>query len=294
MKRKFLIQEINRVAIVLFSATIYSLGVIWFISPAGLYSSGVTGVGQIICKIFSLTVDVEIPLGVLTFILNIPLFVYGFKKVSLRFALYSLLSVLIQSILMMGWIPEYTFGVDPLKNQLLFALIGGLVTGFGNGISLRYGTSTGGMDIIGQALSIHKGIPIGTFTMALNCIIAFLGGGVLSNAWEISMYTFIRIIISSIVLDKLHTAYNYVRLDIISTHVNEISSRIMNELGRGITLISVEGAYTHEIKKDALIILTSYELARAKKICKEVDPNVFIVIAPVKGLVGKFMKKTIM
>ena len=103
---------------------------------------------------------------------------------------------------MMGWIPEYTFGIDALENQLLFALIGGLVTGLANAVALRFGTSTGGLDIIAQALSIEKGISIGTFTMIFNCLIALVGGGVIANAWEISMYTFIRIIISSIVIDK--------------------------------------------------------------------------------------------
>ncbi len=195
---------------------------------------------------------------------------------------------------MMGWIPEYTFGIDALENQLLFALIGGLVTGLANAVALRFGTSTGGLDIIAQALSIEKGISIGTFTMIFNCLIALVGGGVIANAWEISMYTFIRIIISSIVIDKIHTAYNFVRLDIISDHVEDISQRIMSELKRGVTLMSVEGAYTHAQKRDAFVILTSYELARAKRRCMEADPNVFVIIAPAKGTIGRFVRKTIM
>lgn len=294
MKRKLVYQEAFRVGIVLFSATIYSLGVMWFITPAGLYSSGVTGIGQIVCNVIKMTIDVDIPLGVLTFLLNIPLFLYGFKKVSIRFALYSLLSVIIQSILMLGWLPIVTFGIDAKENVLLFALMGGLITGLGNGIALRFGTSTGGMDILGQSLSIHKGISMGIFSMILNCTIAIVGGGIISKVWEISMYTLIRIIISSIVLDKIHTAYNHVRLDIISTKINDIAQALMEQLGRGVTLTTVEGGYTHEVKKDAIIILTKYELARAKRICLAIDPNVFIVIAPVKGLVGKFVKRTIM
>ncbi|MDE5868139.1 MAG: YitT family protein, partial [Anaeroplasmataceae bacterium] len=180
------------------------------------------------------------------------------------------------------------------QNQLLFALIGGLGTGLSNGIALRFGTSTGGIDILAQALSIEKGISIGIFTMILNCIIALIGGGIISHAWEISMYTFIRIIISSIVVDKIHTAYNFVRLDIISDKVDEIADRLMQELGRGVTLISVEGGYTHTIKRDAFMIITSYELARAKKICIEVDPRVFVIIAPAKGTIGRFARRAIM
>ncbi len=296
MNKKVVLEESFHVSIVLVSAIVFSLGVMWFLTPAGLYAAGVTGLGQIIQKIILLCTDskVEIPLGVLTFLFNIPLFIFGWKKVSVRFAVYSLLSVIVQSIFMMGWIPVCDFGIVAMDNQLLYALIGGLVTGLANGVALRFGTSTGGLDIIAQAMSIEKGISIGTFTMVFNCIIALIGGGVLSNAWEISMYTFIRIIISSIVIDKIHTAYNFVRLDIISHHVDEISRRIMEELKRGVTLMSVEGAYTHSQNRDAFVILTSYELATAKKICMEVDPNVFVIIAPAKGTIGRFVRKTIM
>ncbi len=296
MNKKVVMEESFHVFIVLISAIVYSLGVMWFITPAGLYSSGITGFGQIISDIIILCTDgkVKIPLGVFTFLFNIPLFIIGYRKVSIRFAIYSLLSVIVQSLFMMGWIPEYTFGIDALENQLLFALIGGLVTGLANAVALRFGTSTGGLDIIEQALSIEKGISIGTFTMIFNCLIALVGGGVIANAWEISMYTFIRIIISSIVIDKIHTAYNFVRLDIISDHVEDISQRIMSELKRGVTLMSVEGAYTHAQKRDAFVILTSYELARAKRICMEADPNVFVIIAPAKGTIGRFVRKTIM
>lgn len=292
MKKKIVLEESFHALIVLISAVIFSLGVMWFLTPAGLYAAGVTGIGQIIQKLFMLG-NIDIPLGVLTFVLNIPLFIYGGKKVSLRFALYSFISVVIQSVFMMGWIPVYTFGINAMDNQLLFALIGGLVTGLGNGIALKFGTSTGGIDIVGQSLSIEKGISIGTFSMILNCIIALIGGGIISNAWEISMYTFIRIIISAVVVDKIHTAYNFVRLDIISDNVEKISEALMQELRRGVTLISVEGGYTHAKKQDAFIILTSYELARAKKICTSIDPHVFIVICPAKGTVGRFIRKTI-
>ena len=296
LNKKMVLEESFHVFIVLVSALVYSLGVIWFITPAGLYSSGMTGLGQIISDIISLCTGgkVKIPLGVFTLVLNVPLFVYGWKKVSIRFAIYSLLSVVVQSIIMMGWIPVYTFGINAKENQLLFALIGGLVTGLANGIALRFGTSTGGLDIIGQALSIEKGISIGMITMSFNCLIALIGGGVIAGAWEISMYTFIRIIISSIVVDKIHTAYNFIRLDIISDHVDEISTRIMEELKHGVTLLTVEGAYTHKQKKDAFVILTKYELTRARKICLEVDPDVFVIIAPAKGTIGRYVRKTIM
>lgn len=294
MNKKIIKEESFHIFIVLISATVYSMGVMWFLTPAKLYASGVTGLGQIIQQIFLIFIDFEIPLGALTFVLNVPLFIYGFKKVSKRFALYSLLSVIVQSLLMVGWIPTYTFGINALDNQLLFALIGGLITGVGNGVALRYGTSTGGLDIVAQSLAIEKGISIGIFTMILNCLIALVGGGFILGDWQISMYTFLRIIINSLVIDKIHTSYGYIRLDIISENVTEIADSLMKELGRGVTLISVEGGYSHQSKKDAFIIISRYELGAAKRICLGIDPNVFIIIAPARGTVGRFKRKAIM
>ena len=142
--------------------------------------------------------------------------------------------------------------------------------------------------------AIEKGTSIGIFTMIFNIFIAVFGGGILFGSWEVSMYTLIRIIITSMVIDRVHTSYNYVRLDIISENVKDIASRLMEELGRGVTLMNVEGAYTHKQKQDAFIIITRYELAKAKRICLECDPKVFIIIAPARGTVGRFIKKAIM
>lgn len=292
--RKKILGEGFHVFIVLLCATIYSFAVMWFLTPAGLYAAGITGLAQIISQVLHVFAKFNLPSGILVFIFNVPLFIFGWKRVSKRFSIYSLLFVVVQSILMLDWIPVYTFGMDPKTNGLLFAIIGGLAAGVANGVALRFGTSTGGIDILGQVLSIEKGISIGIFTMMFNVLIAVLGGGILFGDWQISMYTLIRIIISSLVIDRIHTAYNCVRLDIISVNVKEIADRLMKELGRGVTLMNVEGAYTGQKKQDAFMIITSYELARAKRICLECDPSVFIVIAPAKGTVGRFVKKTIM
>lgn len=292
--RKKLLNEGFHVGIVLVCATVYSLAVMWFLTPAGLYAAGITGLAQILVRILEVFANFKLPSGILVFVFNVPLFIYGWKRVSKRFSIYSLLFVVVQSLLMMDWIPTFTFGMEPKENGLLFAIIGGLIAGVANGVALRFGTSTGGIDILGQVLSIEKGISIGIFTMVFNVFIAVLGGGILFGNWLVSMHTLIRIIISSLVIDRIHTSYNYIRLDIISVNVQDISNRLMTELGRGVTLMNVEGAYTHQPKQDAFIIITRYELARAKKICLECDPNVFIIIAPAKGTVGRFVKKTIM
>lgn len=291
MNKKQVVDDCGRIFIVIVSSAIYALGVIWFLEPAGLYGAGVTGISQIVRDIFKMG-NINVSLGVLAFVLNIPLFVIGLRHVSLRFTIYSALSVVVQSVLMLGFIPVVDFGINPVGNELTFSIVGGLVTGFGCGLALRYGTSTGGLDIVAQAYAFKKNLSIGSFTLTVNVIIAVIGGGLLSGAWAITLYTFIRIIISSVVVDKIHTVYNYSTLNIITSD-NLMAQSLMKELKRGCTLFDVHGAYTHEQRVDLYMVVSSYEIEKATRLCKRIDPNVFIVVSPVKKIVGNFFKRTI-
>ncbi len=289
MKNK-IYDDAFRVFIVIITAVLYCLGLIWFLEPAGIYSAGATGLGQIIKKLVDNVV--VIPLGVYTFILNFPLFIYGWKKVSRRFSIYSILSVVVQSIFTMGWLPVVDFGLDPTTNQLTYAIIGGLITGVACGVALRFGTSTGGLDILGQVLAIEKNISIGVFTMIANVAIAIVGGAFVSNSWPIAMYSCIRIILSSIAIDKIHTAYNYVKLNIISNQVDDMLKELL-AMHRGCTMIPVQGAYSRQAKYDLIMVISAYELEKAVGIVKKYDSKSFIIVEPVKHLYGNYVRKSI-
>ena len=234
-----------------------------------------------------------IPLGVYTFVLNVPLFIYGWKKVSKRFAIFSLISVIVQTVLTLGFIPIVDFGLDPMENQLTYAIIGAILTGVACGIALRYGTSTGGLDILGQVLAIEKNISIGVFTMIANVAIAIIGGAIVSQSWPIAFYSIIRIIITSVCIDKIHTAYNHVKLNIISSNVDENMLNDLLDMHRGCTIIPVEGAYSHQHKSDLIMVVSAYELDKAIRICKKHDPKCFIIVEPVKRVVGNYTRKSI-
>lgn len=285
-----------RVGIVIFTSVIYCLGLIWFLQPAGVYSAGISGLSQVlknlIDKVFNLDTKI-LPLGVYTFVLNVPLFIYGWKKVSKRFAIFSLISVIVQTVLTLGFIPIVDFGLDPMENQLTYAIIGAILTGVACGIALRYGTSTGGLDILGQVLAIEKNISIGVFTMIANVAIAIIGGAIVSQSWPIAFYSIIRIIITSVCIDKIHTAYNHVKLNIISSNVDENMLNDLLDMHRGCTIIPVEGAYSHQHKSDLIMVVSAYELDKAIRICKKHDPKCFIIVEPVKRVVGNYTRKSI-
>lgn len=283
---QFIIKEGKRLLIVVISSVILSIGIAWFIDNAGLYSGGIPGFSQIIRAVFDKVFHIKgINIGILTFCLNIPLLILGWVGVGKKFTIYSAISVVIQS-LFLGVFPRKEFGLDILMN----ALVGGMLIGIGTGLALRFGTSTGGVDIISQYLSFKKGTTVGFIGLIINLTITF-GAGILNN-WTIAIYTAIRLIISTIFIDKIHTAYNYLSVDII-TDSEIIAEEVMNKMGRGMTIIHGEGAYTHRDKVVLYCIISSYELVILQNIIREYDTKAFVVVKPVKRIMGNFVRKII-
>ena len=285
------LDDIFRVTIVLITSALYALSVLWFLEPANLLSIGLSSLGQVLNRIFKLW-NVDIPIGVFSLILNIPLCIVGIKYVSPRFIIYTMLSVIVQSILLLGFIPTPEF-VSQIKGDTLFlSIIAGLLSGVGIGVALRYGTSTGGIDIVAQAVNLKKGMSIGVFSMMVNIVLAIIGA-ILAKNITIALYTFIFIIISNVVVDKIHTAYNYLRIDVITSKQDDVSKALLQEIKRGCTISNVVGAYTQVSKADVFMVISSYELDHAKRVINSVDPQAFIMVLPVKRVIGAFFKHTI-
>lgn len=292
MKTQKVLDGIFRGSIVILTSTLYSLAIVWFLEPANLISIGMAGLGQIINRAFG-SFGVTFPIGVTTLILNIPLCIFGAKSVSPRFIIYSMLSAIVQSFWLMGWDwLAIDFGINP-DDRFFLAVIAGLLSGFSVGVALRYGTSTGGVDIIAQVLALKKNVSIGIFSMIFNIALAVIGGGLMQNSWDITLYTFIFIIVSNLVVDKIHTAYNYLRIDVISGHADEIAQALLDGIQRGCTISNVKGAYTKEEKYDVFMIISSYELQKAAEIIRKTDPGAFMTVSPIKRIFGKFFKHTI-
>ena len=291
MNKKRVIDNIFRVGIVVLTSTVYSLSVIWFLEPAGMIAIGMTACGQILSRLFDF-INIHIPIGVFSLLLNIPLCVIGAKHVSPRFIVFTVLSVLVQSFWTMGWDwLNIDFGLNP-NDKFFLGVVAALFGGAGIGIALRYGTSTGGVDILAQAISFKKNISIGFMSLVVNVIVAILGAIVYGNP-AIAFYTIVRILAQSVVTDKVHTSYNYLKVEIITTKPEEVSQLLLTDIGRGITMVSAIGAYTHTEKSILETIISSYEVHRVIDDARKIDPGVFITVSPVKRVVGNFKRKTI-
>jgi uncharacterized membrane-anchored protein YitT (DUF2179 family) len=295
------------VIMVTISTVIYCMGVMWFLEPASLYSGGVTGIAQLISNSCSRFFNLKIDLGLIVFLINIPILIFGWKKVSKRFVICSVISIILQTVLMNEIIPVIDFGINTGLNPitgvmfpgsgsemdlLLLSFVGGFISGVGSSLALRYGTSTGGVDILAQAVSFKKNISIGFISLVVNVIIAILGAFLFGNP-AVAFYTIIRIIVQSVITDKVHTAYNFLKVEIVTTKTQEVSQLLLSDIGRGITIINAIGAYTHTEKSVLEIIISSYEMHRVIDDAKRVDPSVFITVSPVRRVIGNFKRKTI-
>lgn len=293
--------------VVCVSTVIYCLGVMWFLEPAELYSGGVTGLAQLLSNACYRFFGFKLNLGLVVFLINVPILIYGWTGVSKRFVICSIISIGLQTLLLSGIIPVVDFtintGINPITHTvigqadhqmdlLLLAFIGGFVSGFGAALSLRYGTSTGGIDVLAQAVAFKKNISIGYTSLIVNIIIAILGAFLFGNP-AIAFYTMVRIIVQSVVTDKVHTAYNYLKVEIVTTKGDEISQDLIKAVGRGITLIRATGAYTHTDKMVLETVVSSYELQSVIEDAKKIDSHVFISVTPIKSVFGNFKRKTI-
>ncbi|NLC95317.1 MAG: YitT family protein, partial [Bacilli bacterium] len=166
-------KKLINILVTLVGSTLYSLGIKWFIIPAKLKTGGFTGIAQIIYGIiyntFGSFLSYDLGVGIIWFIINIPVFYLGFQSLGKRFTFLSFLAVLNGMItLAILPVPEILSEQGLHNDLMLSALLGGTITGIGVGITLKVGASTGGMDIISQYLSFKKDRPFGHYSFILN------------------------------------------------------------------------------------------------------------------------------
>lgn len=296
--RKFLR---NRNAMVIFAMVIgtliYSFAVVWILDIGEFYAGGVTGVSQLISRLLE-NVNIHISKSVFIGLLNIPLFVIGWKGVSKRFAILSVGSIVIQviSIFLFELLRDRHginfFAADLGQEKLILAIFGGLVCGIGVGFVLRYGASTGGMDILSQYVSFRKNISFTKFALVVDIFIVIFGGFV-GGSVKVAVYTLIRLIIYVLVLDRIHTIYNYMKLSIVTTKKEEMRQVLIGRFNHGITIYEAVGGYTNQPKWVLETVVSSYETEDYKNTIKELDPQAFVTYTAVKSVDGLFNKNAI-
>lgn len=276
---------------------IYCFSVVFILDLGEFYAGGVTGVSQLLSRILQ-KLGVTVSKSIFIALFNIPLFVIGFRGVSKKFAYLSLGSILVQVISVYGFeVMRDKAGVDLFAKSLgdekiILAIFGGLMCGIGSGISLRSGASTGGLDIISQYLSFKKNMSFTSVSLTIDAIIITLGGVVAGDV-RIAVYTLIRLIIHILVLDRIHTVYNFMKIQVVSPKKEELRQELLARFNHGITIYKAQGGYTGQDLYVLEIIVSSFEVADYKTVIKKIDQKAFISVAAVKEIDGNFNKNVI-
>ena len=295
--------ETKRLLAVVFFTFIYGIGVSWFLeqSAVPIYTGGIPGIAQVIRDILYKTgvmeANGEMFISVFILLANVPILLLGWFGVSKRFTIYSIISVVIQSTVI-GFLPSIDMGISGPEHALLASMLGGLLIGVGIGGALKFGTSTGGFDILAQYWSLKKGGSVGFVSMVLNIVIAVAGalitGG--SGGFAVGLifsYTIVRLIVTTLATDKVHTSYQFLSMEIITESPLEIIEQILYKLGRGVTLSKVFGAYSNSEKTKIMVVISYYEFQSLIDIIDSVDDKAFVIQRPVKNIHGNFTKKRI-
>ncbi|THE11231.1 YitT family protein [Bacillus timonensis] len=277
-------REIKKVFIVIVGALLNAAALNLFLIPADVYSSGFTGVSQLLFRILGDYTPLHISTGVILLLLNIPVAILGWKKVGKGFTLYSFVSVALTT-LFLSIIPLERISNDILLN----AVFGAVIQAIGIGLTLKWGASTGGLDIIALVLSKSKDKPIGTYIFTLNGLIIITAGFLFG--WEKALYTLVALYVLTRVIDTVHTSHVKVSALIVTKKAEELKKAIHSKLVRGITVIPAKGAFSSEPKDMLMIVLTRYELYDLERIIKEVDPHAFTNIVQTVGVYGLFRKE---
>ena len=277
-------RESKKIVIVIAGALLNALAMNLFLIPANVYSSGFTGIAQLLSKVLSDYTPIQLSMGILLLLLNIPVAILGWRKVGKSFTVYSFLSVLMSS---------FFLTIVPIKQVsqdiLLNAVFGGVILAVGVGITLKWGASTGGVDIIAMVLSRMKDKPVGPYMFVLNGIIIVTAGFLFG--WEKALYTLVTLYTSTRVIDAIHTRHAKLTAMVITKKADELKKAIHGSLVRGITMIPAKGAFSNEPRDLLMIVITRYELYDLERIIKEVDPNAFTNIIQTTGVYGFFRRE---
>jgi uncharacterized membrane-anchored protein YitT (DUF2179 family) len=276
--------QTRKFSVVLVGAFLNAIAMNLFLIPANVYASGFTGIAQLLSRILSDYTALSVSTGVLLFLLNVPVTILAWRKVGKSFTIYSFISVFLMS---------FFLSVIPIKHLsddiLLNAVFGGVIAAVGVGITLKWGASTGGLDIIAMILSRMKDKPVGTYFFIFNSIIIITAG--ILFGWGKALYTLVTLYASTRVIDAIHTRHEKLTALIVTRKADELKKAIHSKLVRGITMIPAKGAFTNETKDMLMIVITRYELFDLERIIKDVDPKAFTNIVHTASIVGFFRKE---
>ncbi|HPE94868.1 MAG TPA: YitT family protein [Bacillota bacterium] len=261
---------------------INAFGITVFLSPVKLYDSGISGTSMLLAQI----TPEWMTLSVLLLILNIPLFIFGLKKQGLVFTVYSIYAVAVYSVcawLITDFLPIDVSIMSPLAGSdlLLCALFGGIISGLGSGLAVRFGGAMDGIEVMSVIYAKRIGITVGTFVMIYN-VTLYIICGIVIHSWILPLYSIVTYMAALKTIDFVVEGIDRSKsVFIITSHEEEICMSLSANFEQGVTILDAKGYYSGTDKKMIYIVLNRFQITQMKDIVHSIDPGAYISISDV-------------
>lgn len=270
-----------------------AVGITIFLTPVKLYDSGISGTSMLLEQI----TPEYLTLSVFLLVLNIPLFLFGLKKQGWLFTAYAIYTVSIYSVF--AWLITDVFPIDvsiasPLAGTdlLLCALFGGVISGIGSGLAIRYGGAMDGIEVMAVIFAKKLGITVGTFVMMYNILLYVICGFVLKS-WILPLYSIVTYAAALKTIDFIVEGIDRAKCAIIITEkAEEVCKALSETFGSGMTHLEAKGGYSNRDKSMIYFVVNRYQVIRMKDLVHEIDPSAYITISEVADVFSNNNKNT--
>lgn len=267
---------------------INAFGVTVFLFPVKLYDSGISGLSMLLDQITPPSLN----LSLFLILLNIPIFCFGMKKQGLVFTVYSVFTVAVysfMSFLIMNVFPIDVSFVSPLAGSdlALCAIFGGVISGVGSGLTIRFGGAIDGIDVLSVIFAKKIGLSIGSFVMIFNTILYTLCG-IMIHSWILPLYSIVTYYVGSKTVDFVVEGIDKSKCAmIVTTKANEISDALAETFESSGTIVNAIGGYSKEKKEIIYFIINQFQINKLKKLVHKIDSSAFISLQDVSDIIKK-------
>ena len=245
------------------------------LAPLEFFGTGFTGIALIISYLIP-----SVPISVIYFVINIPVYILGWKSVGRRFFIYSIIAMTLFSIAL-----QFVHFQITIQDKILGAILAGITMGTAAGITLKSQGSGGGLDILSVIILRILSIRLSTTILAFN--VAILAAGAILFSLERALYTLVFIFITSNIVNLVVNGLSQRRtVFIISPRWEEISRAIMEKVERGVTILNGRGGYSNQEQNVLYTIISYSELPQLKKVIREIDPDAIVVVNETLEVMG--------
>ncbi len=290
MKSTNVIKELKSLKIqnfmfLLFAGCINAFGVNVFLAPVKLFDSGISGTSILLSQI----TPERFTLALFLLILNVPLFLFGLKKQGIVFTIYSIYTVVIYAVgswLITDILPIDVSFASPLAGEdlLLCALFGGIISGVGSGLTIRYGGAIDGVEVMAVIFAKKLNLTVGTFVMIYN-IILYVICGIVIDSWILPLYSIVTYMAGLKTVDFVVEGIDRSKeIMIITDKAEQISSALMEAFECGTTKIAAKGGYSNADKTIIYFVVNRFQIAKMRNIIHSIDEKAFVTISDVADM----------